>query len=150
MITASRKASSHSHRVLLVDDIHHGNLVRKVLLEDIGLAVEMALSAEAGWEMYLQAPHDLVVTDFRLPGMSGTDLIALIRESGHPTRTILLTGLTFLGLTEESTGADVVLWKCNKEGEQLQRTARQLLARRPRRKPVGSEGRERASVARSG
>jgi CheY-like chemotaxis protein len=146
----SRKAPQEPRRALLVDDNSLGNIVRKALLEEIGLTVETALNGEEAWQMFSCNPFDLVVTDFRMPGMNGTELIARIRSTGHPTRMILLTGCSFLGLTEETTGADVVMWKSNKEGEHLQRTAQQLLTRRPKRKPVASEQRNRLSVARSG
>lgn len=147
----SRNVRLEPHRVLLVDDNHFGNLARKAALQELGLAVETALSGEEAFEVFLRCPFDVVVTDFRMPGMSGTELISRIRESGHPTRTILLTAWSVLGFTEESTGADAVLWKCGKETEQLQRTVRQLLMRRANRKPVQSEERQRvAGVARSG
>jgi CheY-like chemotaxis protein len=145
----SRNVRLEQQRVLLVDDNHFGNTARKVLLEQIGLQVETALSGEEGWEKFRSAPFDLVITDYRMTGMTGADLIKRIRESGRPARTILLTGCTFLGLTEESTGADMVLSKCHQEPELLTRTARQLLCR-PRRKSAASETPRAERVATSG
>jgi CheY-like chemotaxis protein len=137
------------YRALLVDDNQHGNIARKSALEEIGLVVETATSGEEALEMFSRNPFDLLVTDFQMPRMNGIELISRIQSAGGPVRTILLTGWTVLGLTEESTGADVVMWKCNKESENLQRNARQLLARRPARKTVNAERQMRMTVARS-
>jgi CheY-like chemotaxis protein len=152
------KATALPSRILLVDDNHHGNVGRKLLLQGHGFEVETALSGEEALQMFLSHPFDLVVTDLRMGCMSGTELIARIRASGHSTSIILLSGYAGpLGLTEETSGADAVLCKSNKEGEQLHRTIEQLLTRR-RRKGPGVEKAVRqkepkklkASVARSG
>src|SRR5277367_770231 len=147
-MTSSRKAVPDSYRVLLVDDNHHGNAARKRVLEDQGFVVEVALSGEEAWELFSRTPFDLVVTDLKMKRMTGTELIALIRASGKPTRTILLSGFAgCLGLTEEVTGADAVLCKSSNEHEMLPRTARMVLARKAPRKPPISQGKTRATVA---
>ena len=148
---SSRKAPSLPTRILLVDDNHHGNVARKVVLQEQGYIVECALSGEEALERFLRDPFDLVVTDLKMHKMDGMRLIAELRGSGHSTLIILLSGFALcLGLTEEGTGADAVLPKSNKEEEQLVSTVRQLLARGKRRKPAGSEKAPKASMARSG
>lgn len=138
-------------RILLVDDNRHGNIARKTVLEQQGFYVECALSGEEAIENLSANSFDVVVTDLKMKKMSGLDVIAHVRTDSHPAITILLSGWALgLGMTEESTGADAVLCKSNKEEELLPRTIRQLLARRTKRKLPTSQKSIATSVARSG
>lgn len=137
-------------RVLLVDDNRHGNIARKNVLEQHGFEVDYVLSGEEALERFALGQYDVVVTDLKMSGLTGLDVIERIRESGRPTSIILLSGFAgCMGLTEESTGADAVLCKSNKEEELLGRTIRQLLARQMRKK-ASSQRRGGGSMARSG
>lgn len=123
-------------RILLVDDNRHGLAARRMILEEHGYAVETAMSGEAGWEIFQASPFDIVVTDFRMGGMDGMELIRLIRASESPARIVLLSGFVeCLGMTEESTGADEVMMKSNMEVQELVRAVKKLLNDTPRRKP---------------
>ena len=125
---------SHPVRILLVDDNKLGLTARKMILEDAGYGVEMAQSGEEAWELFQKTQFDVVVTDFRMGGMDGVQLIRLIRESGSPARIVLLSGFAgCLGLTAESSGADEVLVKSNKEVPELLRAVKHLAAAPPRR-----------------
>ena len=78
----------------------------------------------------------MVVTDYRLDGMNGGELIKLIRGSDSPARVILLSGfIGALGLNEENTGADELILKSNKEVPELLRAVRKLAHQTPRRRP---------------
>ena len=135
-------------RILLVDDNKFGNVARKTLLTEQGFTVDCVLSGEEALEMYGVQPYELIVTDLKMTGMGGLELIAHLRKLPEPPLIILLSGLAgCLGLTEQTSGADAVLEKSCKEQEQLLREVRQLLARR---KPVKSERSIKSSVARSG
>ncbi len=127
-------------QILLVDDNEMGLTARKTLLEEQGYSVTMATSGEAALEMLRRSPFDLVITDFRMPGMNGIELIRQIREERPQIPVILLSGFVqSLGLNEQATGADAVLAKSANEVTQLLRTVAKLL-RRTRRKPSGSQG----------
>jgi CheY-like chemotaxis protein len=81
-----------------------------------------------------------VVTDLRMGGIDGVELIRRIRATDAQTRIILLSGfIDCLGITPESSGADEVINKSNKEVPELLRAVRKLAAR-PRRKKPGSQG----------
>src|SRR5882757_8406308 len=93
-------------RILLVDDNALGSAARKMILSEHGYIVETARSGEEAWEIFQREYFDIVVTDYKMPGMNGVDLIALIRTASTPARVILLSGrINELGLTEKSTGA---------------------------------------------
>ena len=97
-------------------------------------------NAEDAWALFQQARFDIVVTDYRLQGMNGGDLIQLIRNSDSPARVILLSGFVgVLGLNEENTGADELILKSNKEVPELLRVVRKLAHQSPRRRPPSPE-----------
>ncbi|HTA40856.1 MAG TPA: response regulator [Bryobacteraceae bacterium] len=129
-----------SAKILLVDDNQHGLTARRMILVDHGYVVETALSGEEAWEIFQKNPFDIVVTDLRMSGIDGVELIRRIRAVDSPARIILLSGfIACLGLTEQSTGADELISKSNKEVPELLRAIRKLAVRPSRRKP-GSQG----------
>jgi CheY-like chemotaxis protein len=133
-------APLNSPKILLVDDNRNGLIVRKALLEEIGCAVRTAASGDEALDLFLSDAFDLVVTDYRMPRMNGAELIQKIRCDNPNARVILLSGFVEpLGLTEASTGADVVLAKSAQEAPQLLRSVKRLLTRQPARKPPRSQ-----------
>jgi CheY-like chemotaxis protein len=126
--------------ILLVDDNPHGLLARKVLLQELGYSIETADSCEQALDLVSKHRFDLVVTDYRMPNMNGTELIERIRSSEPATLFIVLSGFVEpLGLTEESTGADAVIPKSAGEVGHLVRSLKRLLPRRSIRKPAAAE-----------
>lgn len=108
-----------------------------MILEEQGFSVTTADNAEDAWALFQQARFDVVITDYRLRGMTGGDLIHLIRKSDSPARVILLSGfIGVLGLNEENTGADELILKSNKEVPELLRAVRKLAHQTPRRRPA--------------
>lgn len=130
---------SSTPKILLVDDNRDGLLVRRSLLEEIGCCVQIAINGEDGLKLFETAKFDVVVTDYRMPGMTGGELIQRIRMLDPHARIILLSGFVEpLGLTEQNTGADAVVTKSANEPAHLVRSVRRLL-NRVVRKPPGSQ-----------
>jgi two-component system, chemotaxis family, sensor kinase CheA len=130
-------------RILLVDDNHLGLVARKMILQEQGYGVDTALSGEEAWELFQKTRFDVVVTDYRMGVMDGLELIRLIRASESPARIVLLSGyVECLGMTEESTGADEVLLKSNKEVQELLRAVKKLAHNPPRRSAASARGRK--------
>jgi CheY-like chemotaxis protein len=130
--------------VLLVDDNRDGLLVRRALLEEQGFQVELARNGEEGLKLFESFSFDVVVTDYRMPVMSGTELIGHLRKRNPQVRVVLLSSLVEpLGLTEENTGADAVVAKNSSEPTHLLRSVRRLTAG-PMRKPPRSQMRTQA------
>ncbi len=133
---------STASRILLVDDNHDGLLVRKALLEEAGHSVQIAVSGEEGLKLFQSSPFDVVVTDYRMPRMNGGELIDRIRKLNPNARVILLSGFVDpLGLTEETTGADVVIAKTSNEAANLIRWVKRLVNRTTVRKPPATQKR---------
>jgi len=129
-------APSLKPNVLLVDDNRDGLLVRCSLLEEAGFSVESAINGEEGLQLFSSRKFDVVVTDYRMPRMNGVELIQKIRKLNPNIRVILLSGFVEpLGLTEENTGADVIIAKTSNEAVHLVRWVRRLANRGASRKP---------------
>lgn len=125
-------------KILLIEDSRNGLLVRTALLEDMGCEVEIATGGEEGLKLFQDKRFDVIVTDYRMPGMNGLELIGRIRQIEPHARIILLSKMAEpLGLNAENTGADAVIAKTFNEVSLLPRAVKRLL-NRPVRKPLGS------------
>jgi CheY-like chemotaxis protein len=136
--------------ILLVDDNPHGMVARRTVLEELGYTVHAGTNGQEALNVLQHQKVDLVITDFRMPNMDGVELITHIRRLRADLPIILLSGFVEpLGLTEESTGADVVLSKSAGEMGFLVRSVRRLLNRQPARKPLESEHIAKSKKARN-
>jgi CheY-like chemotaxis protein len=125
-------------RILLVDDNRLGLVARKSVLEEQGYQITTANQGEEGLQRFLGGSFDLVITDYKMPKMNGLELIERIRERSSGVPIILISGyVDGLGMTEDSTGADVVIPKNAHEVPHLVRSVNRLLGRTPK-KPAGS------------
>jgi CheY-like chemotaxis protein len=128
-------------RILLVDDNSNGLSARKQVLEELGHRIATAASGHDALDLFARQKFDLVVTDYKMPRMDGLELIARLRKQSPELPIILISGyVDSLGLSEESTGADVVIQKSANEISHLVRSVSRLLRRKPAKKPAAAEG----------
>ena len=66
--------------LLIIDDELSTSWALAEGLTDDGYTIDTFRSAEAAWEWLRRGHSDLVITDLRLPGMSGLDLISAIKR----------------------------------------------------------------------
>jgi CheY-like chemotaxis protein len=127
--------------ILLVDDNKLGLSARKCVLEELGHRIATAANGVDAMEQFAARKFDLVVTDYKMPRMDGLELIAGLRKTSPELPVILISGFVdALGLSEENTGADVVIQKSANEVSHLVRSVARLLRKKPVKKPAGSEG----------
>lgn len=127
-------------RILLVDDNKGGLAARKAILEDLGHCIITAACGEEALEKFSKTKFDLVITDHRMGKMTGVELIGKLRVVEPAVSIILLSGFVeALGLTESTTGADLVLAKNANEVAQLIRAVSRLLRPTAARKPAASQ-----------
>lgn len=72
------------------DDLMVGMLKESV--EELNLQVTLAHDGNEGYQLFQENNFDLVITDLKLPGMSGLDLLSEIRQSGSDCIVIVITG----------------------------------------------------------
>jgi CheY-like chemotaxis protein len=79
--------------LLCVDDHPHALTIRKMLLETKGYTVLTAEDGPSGIRLVGKHTVDAVVLDYKMPGMDGAQVAAVLRRE-HPTIPIvLLTGI---------------------------------------------------------
>lgn len=104
-----------SYRVLIVDDQREVSRLLRSALETIeqGLTVSEAPSGEEALLETSRAKVDLLIADYRLPGMTGVELMKKIRARNPQTPVILVSGVTDPRMREEisSAGADASFLK---------------------------------------
>ncbi len=88
--------------ILIVEDEEVLRLTIARNLRGRGHETRVAESAEAGLEMIAEGPPDLILTDQRLPGKSGHDLLLEVR-AGHPDIPVVI--LTAHGTIEDAVSA---------------------------------------------
>ena len=90
------------HNILVVDDEKNILKVVSLTLKDQGYGVETAQSAEEALEKFQRGAFDLVVTDLKLPGRSGAELLTELR-SDHPDFPVIV--ITAFGTIENAVDA---------------------------------------------
>jgi CheY-like chemotaxis protein len=136
-VTARSNSTVH---ILLVDDNKMGIAARKAVLEELGYSVTTASSGPEALARFEEQTFDLVVTDYKMPRMNGTELIAELRKRSPAVPVILLSGFAdTLGLDENNTGANAVIQKSANEVVLMVRAVRRLLGERPQKKPASSQ-----------
>jgi two-component system, NtrC family, response regulator AtoC len=134
---------SRSGRILVVDDEVNARTALAELLRDEGFEVETAADAFKALGKYEGfAPH-VVVTDLKMPGMDGIELVKKIRSHEHTAEVIVMTAFGAVSTAVEAMRAgaadyltkplnfDELLVVLDKvlENDKLRREARQLRAR---------------------
>ncbi|MCC6368989.1 MAG: response regulator [Bryobacterales bacterium] len=123
----------------MVDDNCHGLSARKCILEEFGYEVVVCTDPVRALAEFSKAAFDLIITDYKMPGMDGLQLIRKVRETNAAIPVILISGFVeALGLTEENTGSNAVVQKSANEVQHLVRAVTRLLRKKAPRKPVSS------------
>ncbi len=93
-----QKPPALHYRVLLVDDILINRKVIGRMIKKVGISKFTAVdSGKSALEELARNHYDLVITDLQMPGMSGTELSATIRDSKTLLSTPIVVGLTASG-----------------------------------------------------
>ncbi len=80
-----------SYRILIVEDEPNMRLGLKDNLEFEGYVVDLAEDGEAGLQLILSKPYDLILMDVMMPQLSGLDVCKKAREKGVSSPIVLLT-----------------------------------------------------------
>jgi CheY-like chemotaxis protein len=104
-----------SYRILVVDDNHEVRRMVTASLRTLGAEIDVldVPSAEEALVITASLPLDLVVLDFRLPGMSGLDMVTRLHKRRPETKVILVTGVEDATIRKQVTqaGAEAYFFK---------------------------------------
>jgi len=88
--------------ILVVDDEGAIRYSISKTLQRVGYQVHTAASGEEALEMMQRQEYDVVLTDIRMPGLTGVELLSRIKERAPDSVVILLTGYASLETAIES------------------------------------------------
>ena len=86
-------------RILLVDDDEIFAKVVRLNLEAAGFSVTVALDGNEALQLAQQDQFDLVITDYQMPNMVGTELCRRLREDKRYACTPMILMSAFANLT---------------------------------------------------
>ena len=109
----SGKSVDFNKRVLIVDDESYVCLLLREWLTQEGFTCQTALSGAEALALLQDLIFDAVISDLSMPGMSGMELLASVRESHPHTAFLMATGVgdTRLAVQAMKQGADDYLMK---------------------------------------
>jgi len=93
----SMKALSQDPKILLVDD---NTVVRDMLVDlvaSLGYRADAAASGEEALELFGRGQYSMVLTDLLMPGMSGWDVLAGLRQRDPHIPVVIVTGSPVVG-----------------------------------------------------
>ncbi len=82
---------SHIPKILVVDDDTTFLLMLKSFLEKKGYSAVTESNAEKGLQALKQSSFDLILSDYRMPGMDGIEMLSTINDMNINTPLILIT-----------------------------------------------------------
>lgn len=80
-----------SQRILVVDDEAKMRRVLEIMIQRMGHEVASASNGEEALQIMKATPANLVISDLRMPDMSGTELLTTLREQGNEVPVIIMT-----------------------------------------------------------
>ena len=78
-------------RVLVVDDEENLRRVTQLKLQQAGYEATTASDGARALELLARHPQDLIITDLKMPGMSGLDLLRSVKEEYPEVIVIVVT-----------------------------------------------------------
>jgi DNA-binding NtrC family response regulator len=122
--------------ILIVEDEPSTSWALSEGLSDDGFTIDTFHSAEDAWTWLQQGRSDLVISDLRLPGMSGLELARRLQRGPHAQPVILVTAYDAPDTASELEAAGIV--ECFAKPFQIdqlrQSVHRALVAPRPRKR----------------
>jgi CheY-like chemotaxis protein len=125
---------SHTRpRILVVDDAGPVVVLCVNVLQTLGYSVKGASSGEAAVELLRKERFDLIVLDYKMPGLTGFDVFREARALHPTTAVVLVTGHGTPGIVEEATrmGFNSILLKPFTSAELRLAVEKALATRRP-------------------
>jgi CheY-like chemotaxis protein len=99
-------------RLLIVEDDTNSQKITKILLENSGITIDIAINAEQALEFLDNCTYPVIIIDLSLPGMSGWELLSRIQKDKHSatTKCIAMTAFHSPNVSQEALKAGFVAY----------------------------------------
>jgi DNA-binding response OmpR family regulator len=85
--------SSHSNRILVVDDEQDIVFTLKTILTEAGFSVDAFTNPSVAFEMFRPDKYELIILDIRMPGLNGFELYMKLLELDSSIKVLFLTAV---------------------------------------------------------
>jgi two-component system response regulator AtoC len=79
-------------RLAIIEDEKISGLRLQEHLADAGYPVDLFFEGDSFLKAFSASPHDLVITDLKLPGLNGIDILRRIKARQRETEVVVITG----------------------------------------------------------
>lgn len=95
------------YRIMVIDDEKIVGDMAKLSLEQEGYIVETFLNAEPALERLKEEKFNLVITDLKMKGIDGMEVLRTVKNLSPETKVIMITAFANLDAAIEALRADV-------------------------------------------
>ena len=95
------------YSIMVIDDEKIVGAMAKRSLEDDGYEVEAFLNGESALARLAQKPFDVVITDFKMKGIDGLEILRTVKRLYPQTVVIMITAFANLDVAIEALRDDV-------------------------------------------
>jgi FixJ family two-component response regulator len=132
------------YRILIVDDESEVlNALRRTLLyaKEFKSEITGADSAEAALEVLEDMEFDLILSDYRMPGMTGTEFLNVVRDKYPNTTRIIVTGYSDIEIIKEAINKAEIHYYVEKpwDNENIRKIVYKALQRKTQRDSKSKE-----------
>jgi DNA-binding NtrC family response regulator len=92
----------NGRRIMVIDDENIVGKMTKVVLEQEGYVVETFLSAEPALERLKEEKFDVVITDLKMKGLDGMDVLKTVKAQSPEIKVIMITAFASLDAAIEA------------------------------------------------
>jgi two-component system NtrC family response regulator len=89
-------------KILVIDDDTSLRRVLEYNLQTVGYAVTSVASGEEGLKLFADVSPDLVITDMKMPGMDGMQVLKTVKERSSETLVIMITAFGTVDVAVEA------------------------------------------------
>jgi len=95
-------------RILAVDDEPHMlQLLERIIKEKTSYTITTTANSLTVPKMLEENQYDVIISDLKMPGLDGLDLLKMIREKGRPEELIIITAFGSLDTAVEAMSQGV-------------------------------------------
>jgi DNA-binding NtrC family response regulator len=97
----------NNHKIMVIDDEKIVGDMAKLSLEQEGYIVETFLNAEPALKRLQEERFDVVVTDYKMKGIDGMEVLKTVKDLYPGTQVIMITAFANLDAAIEALRRDV-------------------------------------------